>query len=84
MKLISGIYGWIAGALGLLAAAAGLYFKGRSVGKQAEQAKSVQKDLVAEKQKSATLEKVNDVTVEVGGLSDADADKRLRDKFTRD
>jgi hypothetical protein len=84
MKLISGIYGWIAAAFAALAGAAAIYLKGRSVGKQVEEAKTAKKDLVAEQQKNATLQKVNDVTVEVGGLSDADADKRLRDNYTRD
>lgn len=84
MKLLSGIYGWIAAAVAALLAAAGLYFKGRSAGKQVEKAKQVEHDLNAEKAKNETLEKVNEVTVDVGGLSDADAERRLRDKYTRD
>lgn len=84
MKFFSGIYAWIAAGLAALAAAAGLYFKGRSAGKKVEEAKAIKKDLQAEQAKNETLEQVNDVTVEVGSLSDADAERRLRDKYTRD
>lgn len=84
MKFLSGVYGWIAAGLAAVAAALGLYFKGRSAGKQVEKAKQVEHDLQAERAKNETLETVNDVTAEVGGMSDADAERRLRDKYTRD
>lgn len=84
MKFLSGIYGWIAAAVVAVLGAAGIYLKGRSAGKKAEEAKQVQSDLQAEKAKNETLEKVNDVTTEISGLPDADAERRLRDKYTRD
>lgn len=84
MKFISGIYGWIAAGLAAVAAALGLYFKGRSAGKQVEKAKQVEDDLNAEKAKNETLQTVNEVANDVASTSDADAERRLRDKYTRD
>lgn len=78
------VYAYVAGLLAVVGAALGLYLKGRNEGKKVEQAKAVQKDLQAEKAKNETLRTVHEVESDVSALSDADAERRLRDKYTRD
>lgn len=84
MKFFSGIYGWLVAVGAAILGALGLYVKGRSDAKKVAEAKAVKKDLEAEKAKSETLETVNEVRSDISGLSDADAERRLRDKYTRD
>ena len=78
------IYLYLAGLVAAIGGALALYFKGRSAGKQVEQAKAVKVELQQERAKNETLQQVNEVANDVGGLSDADAEQRLRDKYTRD
>jgi hypothetical protein len=75
---------WILGALAVLAAVAGVYLKGRSAGKQVEQAKEMKEDLAAERAKSETIQEVHDVQTEVARLPADAVRERLRDKWTRD
>lgn len=78
------IYVYIAGLLAAIGGALALYFRGRSAGKKVEEAKAVKVELQQERAKNETLEKVNEVAADVGGLSDSAAEQRLRDKYTRD
>lgn len=75
---------WIVGALGLLAAIAAVYLKGRAAGKQVEQRKVTERHLVEERAKAATVQEVHDVQTDVSLLPTADVRQRLQDKWTRD
>jgi uncharacterized membrane-anchored protein YhcB (DUF1043 family) len=75
--------GWIITALGVIAAAVAIYFKGRSAGKSVEQTKAVQRDLTEAKQHAETIRETVDVQTEVSRLPDSALDERLR-KWTRD
>jgi uncharacterized membrane-anchored protein YhcB (DUF1043 family) len=82
-SLWSRFYGWVITALGVIAALAAVYFKGRSAGKAVEQTKSVQRDLTEAKQHAETIRETVDVQAEVSRLPDSDVRERLR-QFTRD
>jgi hypothetical protein len=75
---------WIIGALGLLAAVAAVYLKGRSAGKKVEQAKEAQEDLAAERARGETIQEANDVHAEVGRLPADAVRERLRNEWQRD
>jgi uncharacterized membrane-anchored protein YhcB (DUF1043 family) len=76
-------YGWILGALAVLAAVTGVYLRGRSAGKQVEQQKETQRELAQERAKAETIKEVHHVQTEVARLPDADVRQRLQ-KWTRD
>lgn len=81
---MSELYGWIGGALAVLAAIVGIFFKGRSAGKKSEQAKQVQSDLAAEQKRNEVQNASKRSQESVDSLSDADVRQRLRDKWTKD
>ena len=82
--LWSRFYGWILGALGVLAAVAAVYLRGRSRGKQVEQSKATEKALAAERAKAQTIQEASDAQIEVARLPADAVRERLRDKWTRD
>lgn len=75
---------WGAAIVGAILAVLGIYLKGRSAGKKAEQQKQVKSELEVEKVKNETLTKASDVAAEVNALPASDVQQRLRDKYTRD
>lgn len=77
-------YGWILGALGLLAALATVYRKGITAGKAVEQKKATERDLTEAKQHAETIRETSNAQAEVSRLPDSDVRQRLRDKWTRD
>jgi hypothetical protein len=82
--LLPHLYGYIIALVGAIAAAATVYFKGRSAGKAAEQKKSVERDLVDAQHHAETIRETSDVQAEVTRLPDATVQQRLRDEFSRD
>lgn len=83
-SLWSRFYGWIIGALGLIAALAAVYFRGRSAGKAVEQKKATQRDLEDAQQHAETIRETIDVETEISRLPDSDVRKRLSDSWARD
>jgi F0F1-type ATP synthase membrane subunit b/b' len=85
--MIAAIWGrfstWIIAALGVLAAVAGVYFKGRSAGKEVEREKVIKRDIAEAKAHAETIHEVTDVQSNVVRLPDSDVRQRLRDKWTR-
>lgn len=75
---------FIVAMFGLVGSLAAVFLTGRKSGKLAEQTKSLEKDLKAEEQKSATLEAVAEVRADVSALPASDVQRELRDKYTRD
>ena len=78
------LIGWIVGILAALLGAGGLYIKGRKDGSNKEQAKQDEINRKAEQdhaQKVANAKRVKDY---VDTMSDADAERRLRERYTRD
>lgn len=84
IQLGSRLYTWLLGALAALATIAGIYLRGRSVGKQAEQAKQAQQDLAAERARGEVIQEASNAQIEVSRLPADDVHQRLRDKWTRD
>jgi outer membrane murein-binding lipoprotein Lpp len=82
--LWSRFYGWILGALAVLAAVAGVYLRGRSSGKKVEQSKATKRELAAERARAQTIQEASDAQVEVSRLPDDAVRERLRDKWQRD
>jgi Flp pilus assembly protein TadB len=76
-------YAWILGALAIVAAAVGVYLKGRSAGKQVEQKKAAARELEQERAKAETIQEVRNVQTEVARLPDVDVRQRLQ-KWIRD
>jgi hypothetical protein len=76
-------YGWILGAVAVLAAIAGVYFKGRSAGKAVEQKKATQRDLTEAKEHAEVIRETVDVESNIIRLPDPAVRERLR-RFTRD
>lgn len=76
--------GWVIGALGIIAAVAAVYLRGRSVGKNVEQAKAVQENLAEERARSETIREANDAQTEIARLPADAVHQRLRDKWQRD
>ena len=76
-------YGWVIGAVGLLAAIAAVYFKGRSTGKKIEQQKATQRDVDEAKEHAEVIRETANIDAEVSRLPASDLDDRLR-KWTRD
>jgi Flp pilus assembly protein TadB len=77
-------YGWILGALAVLAAVAGVYLKGRIAGKRVERQKSAARELEQERAKAETIKEVHDVQTEVTRLPDNAVRERLRNEWQRD
>jgi hypothetical protein len=75
---------WILGALAVLAAVAGVYLRGRSAGKQAEQQKATDRTLEEERARAVTIQEVHDVQTEVARLPDDAVRERLRNEWQRD
>jgi len=76
-------YGWILGAVGVIVAVAGVYFRGRAAGKAVEQKKVTQRDLTEAQKHAETIRETADVQAEVSRLPDSDVRERLQ-KWTRD
>jgi len=80
---MSALYGYIAAGLAALAAIVGIWFKGRSSGKQAAEKEKLETQLAAEKhanEVNKTTEKVNEV---ITSASDDDVRKQLQDNWTK-
>lgn len=77
-------YGWVIGALAVLAAVAGVYLKGRSAGKQVEQKKATARQLEQERAKAETIQEVHNAQTEVARLPDDAVRERLRSEWQRD
>jgi hypothetical protein len=77
-------YGYVIGALAVLAAVAGIYLRGRSAGKQGEQTKATARELEQERAKAETIQEVHDVQTEVARLPDDAVRERLRRDWQRD
>lgn len=76
-------YGWILGAVAVLAAIAGVYLRGRSAGKQAVEQKATKQQLEEERARADTIQEVHDAQTEVARLPDDAVDDGLRE-WTRD
>ena len=76
-------YGWILGAVGVIVAVAGVYFRGRSAGKAVEQKKATQRDLSEAQHHAETIRETVNVEAEVNRLPADDVRERLQ-KWTRD
>jgi hypothetical protein len=76
-------YGWILGAVAVLAAVAGVYLKGRSAGKAVEQKKATARDLTEAKEHAEVIRETVDVESKIVRLPVGDVRERLR-KYTRD
>lgn len=77
------IYGWLAGALGVIVALVMAWFSGRSTGKQKQAEQTVKATkVVAERQVTASREAAN-VDQKVNNSTPSDVDKQLHDKWTR-
>jgi len=81
--LWSKFYGWVLGALAVLATVAGIYLKGRSAGKQVEQQKATEREIAQERARAETMKEVHDAQTEVARLPDDAVDAGLRE-WTRD
>jgi hypothetical protein len=82
--LWSRFYGWVLGAVAVLAAVAGVYLKGRSAGKRVEQQRTVARDLEQERARAETIREVHNVQAENARLPDAAVRERLRNEWQRD
>jgi hypothetical protein len=78
------LIGWIVGIIAALLGVGGLYVKGRSVGKQKEKAKQDEINRQVRKKHDDLVNKAKSIQDVVDGLSDSDAEQRLRDRYTRD
>lgn len=78
------VIGWIVGILGTLAGIVGLYVKGRRDGTKREQQKQDAANTHAEQKRADSIAKAKEAADRVGAMSDDDAEKRLRDRYTRD
>mgnify|MGYP000849663147 FL=1 len=83
-SLWSRFSGWIIGALGVMAAVAGIYVRGRSAGKQVEQRKATERDLDAAREHAEIIRETSNAQAEIDRLPDSDVRQRLRDKWQRD
>lgn len=81
--LWSRFYGWILGALAIIASFAAIYLRGRSAGKAVERKKATQRDLSEAQHRAETIRETVNVEAEVNRLPDGDLDERLR-QWTRD
>lgn len=81
--LWSRFYAWALGALAVIATLAGIYLRGRSAGKQVEQAKATAHELAQECARAETIQEVSNVQTQVARLPDDAVRERLR-KWTRD
>lgn len=82
--MISKLYKAIAALIVVVAAAIGLYLKGRNAGKVSEQVKQQKAELEAERSRDeaiATREKIN---AAIERMPASDVQQRLRDKYSRD
>lgn len=77
-------YGWVIGALALAGAVAAVYLRGRSAGKEGEQAKAAQENLAEERARSETIQEANNAQTEISRLPADAVHQRLRDKWQRD
>lgn len=75
---------WVFGAGALLVALVGIYLKGRAAGKQVEQQKATERELVTEREKSQTIQEAHDAQNNVAALPADAVRKQLQDKWTRD
>lgn len=78
------VIGWIVGVLAALAGLFGLYAKGRRDGTKNEQIKQDAANAIAEQKRADSIAKAKEVGDRVDAMSDSDAERRLRDKYTRD
>jgi hypothetical protein len=78
------LYIWLAAAGSALLAVLGIYLKGRSAGKQVEQAKELKEDLAEAHAQAETIQEVSDVQTEIARLPVDAVRERLRDKWQRD
>jgi hypothetical protein len=78
------LYIWLAAAGSALLAVLGVYLKGRSAGKQVEQAKATKKELETERAKAEIVREATNAQVEIDRLPVDDVRERLRDKWQRD
>lgn len=81
------IYGWLAGALGVIIALVMTWFSGRSKGKAVAEEKHTEQVVettkaAAQRETTVSREAAN-VDQKVNNSTDADVDKQLRDKWTR-
>lgn len=77
-------YGRILGALAVVGMIAGIYFRGRSAGKEVEQKKAVQRDLTEAREHAETIRETSNVEAEISRLPDDAVRERLRQKWQRD
>jgi hypothetical protein len=82
-SLWSRFYQWILGAVAVLAAIAGVYFKGRSAGKEVEQKKATQRDLTEAKEHAETIREVANAQSNVVRLPNSAVREQLRAKWSR-
>lgn len=77
-------YGWILGAIAVLAGVVGVYLRGRSAGKAVEQKKATERDITEAKEHAETIRETVDVESKVVRMPIGDARERLRSKWMRD
>lgn len=81
---MSDIYGWIVGALGLLASFVGIYIKGRNDSKKLQDQKNLEQSLAAERKRNEERNVADEIIKQNDSISDSDVRKRLSDNWTKD
>lgn len=74
---------WLLAAVAVLAAVVGVYLRGRSAGKNGEQAKVTERELANERARNETIQEASSAQIEISRLPADDVHQRLRDKWTR-
>lgn len=74
---------WIIGALGVIAAVAAVYFKGRSAGKEVVREEVAKRDVVEAQEHAETVREVANAQSNVIRLPDSAVRERLRERWTR-
>lgn len=73
---------WIIGTLGIIAAVAAVYLRGRSAGKSVEQKKATQRDVEEAKAHAEVIRETSKIDSDVARLPDDALRERMR-KWTR-
>lgn len=82
--MLSSIYVWLGGLFAVIAAAVGLYIKGRRDSTAKSDAEKLRGEIKVEKHTNEVLQKAKDASDDVSVASDSDVQQRLRDKWSRD